>query len=149
MYFEGYADANGEPVVLDVNTVLPQALNSPNFRSAPYETGFTQFADAIQRAQFFQTMRPDWHTMLATPQLLRPIIIVVPRGLANLYRVPNGRIFAVVDTAFFVSHLNTIVQAENLDVDALPIPLTTTVLLANGPPIHNACVLGFHTALHT
>jgi hypothetical protein len=149
MYFEGYADANGEPVVLDVNTVLPQALNSPNFRSAPYETGFTQFADAVQRAQFYQSMRPDWHTLLATPQLLRPIIIVVPRGLANLYRVPSGRIFAVVDTDFFVSHLNTIVQAENLDVHALPIALTTDVLLAKGARIQNCCVLGFHTAFDT
>jgi hypothetical protein len=149
LYFEGYADANGEPIVLDVNTVLPQTLTSPNFRRAVYETGFTQFADAVQRAQFFQTMQPDWHTMLAAPHLLKPIIIVVPRGLAGLYRVPSGRIFAIVDTDFFVSQLNTIVQAENLDVHALPIALTTDVLLARGAKIQNCCVLGFHTAFDT
>jgi hypothetical protein len=149
MYFDGYADANGEPIVLDVNTVLPQTLNSPNFRNAPYDTEFTQFADAVQRAQFSQNMQPDWHTMLAAPQLLRPIIIVVPRGLATVYRIPSGRIFAIVDTDFFVSQLNTIVQAQNLDVQALPIALTTDVLLARGGKIQNCCVLGFHTAFDT
>ncbi len=146
MYFEGYVDANGEPITLDVNTVLPQTLNSPNFRKAPYGTGYTQFADAVQRAQFSQTMRPDWHTVLGPPQLLAPIIIDVPRGLATLYRVPNGRVFAILDTDFFVSQLNTIVQTEGLDVRALPIALTTDVLLAPGARIQDCCVLGFHTA---
>ncbi|HWX55511.1 MAG TPA: hypothetical protein VN176_13045 [Verrucomicrobiae bacterium] len=146
MFFEGFADVGGNPIVLDVNTVLPLALNSPNFRAASYPSGFTQFADAAQRAQFFHSMDPNWHTMLTPPQMLKPVVIDVPRGAASLYRVPSGRVFAIVDTGFFVSQLNTIIQTEDLDVEALPIALTTDVFLSPGASISGCCVLGFHTA---
>ena len=41
------------------------ALNSPNFKEADYSSGEDiQFADAIQRAEFFNSMRGNWHTDL-------------------------------------------------------------------------------------
>src|SRR5258708_12315112 len=83
------------------------------------------------------------------PGLPTPLTIHVPRGSATLYRIPSGKVFAVVDTAFFISHPNTIIQTENLDISALPIALTTNVLLAPGGKIQTCCVLGFHTAFDT
>ncbi len=149
MFFEGYVDNAGDPIILDVSSVVPQVVNSPNFRQSSYRTGFTQFGDAVQRAEFFHSMNSDWHTLLRPPEMLTPLTIYVPRGSATLYRIPSGKVFAVVDTAFFISHLNTIIQTENLDISALPIALTTNVLLAPGGKIQTCCVLGFHTAFDT
>lgn len=147
LFFEGYADAQGNPITMDIVPDLPAVMNSPNFRNASYPGGYTQFGDAIQRAEFFHAMSADWHTVLDTPQIVKPVNIDVPRGSATLYRMrSNGAIFAVVDEGFFISHLNTILQLENLNVNALPIALTANVFLAPGADIHNCCVLGFHTS---
>ena len=148
LFFEGYADAQGNPITMDIVPDLPAVLNSPNFRNASYSgAGYTQFGDAIQRAEFFHAMSADWHTVLDAPQMLKPVNIDVPRGSATLYRMrSSGAIFAVVDEGFFISHLNTIIQLENLDVNALPIALTANVFLAPGADIRNCCVLGFHTS---
>jgi len=147
LYFEGYADEQGNPIILDVSPRLPLVLNSPNFRVAPYPTGYTQFADAVQRAQFFHAMSPDWHTMLSAPSIFKTVIIDVPRGSATLYRMrSNGAIFAVVDEGFFISQLNTIIQFEELTVSGLPMALTANILLAPRAEMRRCCVMGFHTS---
>ena len=147
LFFEGFVDENGEPIVLASGPNMRRVLRSPNFRSASYQTGFTQFADAVQRAQFFHAMAQDWHTLLRPPQVLKPVVIDVPRGMAKVYRNRStGVLYAVVDSAFFISQLNTIVQMANLRVDALAVALTTNVFLAPDADLKRCCVLGFHTA---
>lgn len=147
LYFEGYADEQGNPITLDIEPRIPAVLNSPNFRPAAYPTGFTQFADAVQRAQFFRVMSPEWHTLLDAPGVLRTVNIDVPRGSATLYRMrSSGALFAVVDEGFFISQLNTILQFEDLNVSGLPIALTNNVFLAPKADIRHCCVLGFHTS---
>ena len=147
MLFEGYVDDKGTPIVLDPQPLLPRVLNSPNFRSASYQTGFTQFGDAVQRAQFYGSMAPEWHTLLKSPQELKAVNIVVQRGMAKVYRNPaNGAVYALVDSSFFISQLNTIVQMAQLQPDALAILLTNNVLLASEADVKRCCVLGFHTA---
>jgi hypothetical protein len=147
MSFEGYDDSNGDPLVLDVSRMVEPFRNSPNFRRTTYSTGFTQLGDAVQRAEFFHAMDPDWHTLLDAPRPLAGVTIDVPRGLATLYR--NRRtevVFAVVDEGFFISHLNTILQLQNLDPAALTIALTTNVFLASAGDIRLCCTVGFHTS---
>jgi len=39
--------------------------DSPNFRNSNYSVGNTQFGDAVQRAEFYNVMGEDWHTMLS------------------------------------------------------------------------------------
>src|SRR5262249_34559866 len=150
MFFDGYVDSAGEPIVLSPGPVLPRVLNSPNFSNAPYPTGVTQFADAVQRAQFYRIMGPDWHTLLAPPQLIKPVVIEVPRRSGRVYRNRStGAVYALVDTAYFISQLNTIVQLEDLHPDALAIFLTANVFLAPDLDTKRCCVLGFHTAYDT
>ncbi len=150
LLFDEFVDEAGEPIVLDPGPNLGKIEGSPNFRAAPYLTGFTQFADAVQRAQFFRIMGQDWHTLLQPPQVLRPVVIEVPRGLAKVYRNPStGVVFALVDTSFFISHLNTLVQLEDLQADALTLILTSNVFLAPKADVKQCCVLGFHTAFAT
>jgi hypothetical protein len=147
LLFEGYEDENGDPVILSPEQVLDNVKNSPNFRAAQYQTGFTQFADAVQRAQFYGTMAPEWHTILEPPQVLKPLVIVVPKNSARVFRNRStGTTYAVVDTEFFISQLNTLVQLEDLHVDALPVVLTRNVMLSPGADVKRCCVLGFHTA---
>ncbi|HLW52311.1 MAG TPA: hypothetical protein VKW06_05675 [Candidatus Angelobacter sp.] len=148
MLFEGFVDERGDPIVLDAEAIVPSVQASPIFRNANYQSvGLTQFADAVQRAQFFRAMAPDWHTLLTAPELLKPVTIEVPRGMAHVYRNRiMGDTFAVVDTNFFISQLNTVVQLENLRPDSLALVLTNNVFLAPQAEIKQCCVLGFHTS---
>ena len=147
LLFEGFHDENGAPIVLDPTSVMPRVDNSPNFHKFAYQTGFTQYADAIQRAEFFASMGQDWHTLLGQPDVLKTITIDVPPGAAKVFRNrTNGQVYAVVDSAFFISHLNTIIQLVDLKSDGLPIALTSNVLLAPESDLKRCCVLGFHTS---
>jgi len=148
LFFDGYADEKGDPIVLDVEPDIARVASSPSFQNAPYPTGYTQFGDAVQRAQFFHVMSPNWHTLLETPRVLRPVVnIEVPSGSATLYRMrSSGAIFAVVDEGFFISQLNTILQFEDTEVTGLPIALTNNVFLAPRGDIRQCCVMGFHTS---
>ena len=147
MFFEEFADDSGSPLVLDPTPIMPRVQSSPNFHSAQYATGLTQFADAVQLAQFNRTAGPDWHTLLGQPAILKPVRIAVPRGAAKVYRNRStGVIYAIVDTNFFISQLNTIIQLESLQPDALAIALTANVFLSPQSDIKKCCVLGFHTS---
>jgi chitinase len=147
LFFEEFVDESGSPLVLDPGPVLPRVQSSPNFHNALYATGLTQFADAVQRAQFNRSAGPEWHTLLGQPVILRPVRIAVPRGAARVYRNrSSGVMYAIVDTNFFISQLNTIIQLENLQPDALAIALTANVFLSPQSDIKKCCVLGFHTS---
>ncbi len=52
-------------------------LNSPNFEEAKYSVGGTQFGDAVQRAEFFNAMKQNWHTLL-NPSIVNRASIQVP-----------------------------------------------------------------------
>ncbi len=150
LFFEEFADENGVPIVLDPGAIMPRVQASPNFHDAEYATGTTQFADAVQRAEFDSIAAKDWHTLLGAPKLLKPLRIAVPRGDAKVYRNPStGVLYAIVDTDFFLSQLNTIIQMANLSSDALAIALTQNVFLAPQKDIKKCCVLGFHTSFDT
>lgn len=147
LFFEEFVDENGAPIVLDPGAIVPRVQSSPNFHDAQYATGTTQFADAVQKAQFNAIAGKDWHTLLGAPQILKPLRIAVPRGDAKVYRNPStGVVYAIVDTDFFLSQLNTVIQMANLSPDALAIALTSNVFLAPQKDIKKCCVLGFHTS---
>jgi len=147
MFFEEFVDENGSPIVIDPAPVMPRIQSSPNFHTAQYQNGVMQFADAVQRAQFNRTASPEWHTLLGKPEILKPLRIVVPRGSARVYRNPStGVLYAIVDTDFFLSHLNTMIQLEHFQPDALAIAITSNVFLSPQADIKKCCVLGFHTS---
>ncbi|MDP8980906.1 MAG: hypothetical protein M3O35_09975 [Acidobacteriota bacterium] len=147
-FFDEFADANGNNIVIDAAPVIPLVLNSPNFENAGYGTGFTQFGDAVQRAEFFNVMKDEWHTGINKPRMLTPVQIEVPFGAAFLFQLQSGAIFALIDFNFFVSQLNTIVQLEPMNVNELTIALTRNAAFYQGN-LGNCCVIGFHTAFET
>jgi hypothetical protein len=147
-FFDEFVDQNGNNIVIDINPVIPSFLNSPNFEQASYTSGFTQFADAVQRAEFFNIKEEEWHTLIEKPHMLTPVQVEVPVGSSQVFQTSGGVIFALIDFGFFISQLNTIVQLEPLQVDTLAMALTRNALFYDGNP-NNCCTLGFHTAFET
>jgi len=56
-----------QPLVFNPTPFIQPVLDSPVFSNANYTSGAapTQFADAVARAEYFKSAKPDWHTLLA------------------------------------------------------------------------------------
>lgn len=143
-------------------------LNSPNFQNVKYEKEGppVQFADAVQRAEFFSSMKNDWHTTLA-PTVVDHISITVPKFVTVISRgvpvtalnyasgtLPDGHIFVLMLNLFFNAELNTIVNneidANNFTTNDVNITLFPNTFLfsfsrANPRGVGPCCTLGFHT----
>ncbi len=143
-------------------------LESPNFEPLNYRSGFhTEYADAVHRAQFFNVMRPDWHTLLI-PNVVNRVTITVP-FFVNV-QLSNGTIIqarsyftgTAADGSTFVLMLqplfnfffsNEVVNEINLGnfatngMNMTMFPNTYLFRLnANNPNAPGSCcVLGFHT----
>ena len=147
--FDEYVDQQGRPLILDVTPSIARVVQSPNFATYNYGTGDVQFADAVQRAQFASYSGPNWHTQLALPRVLAPVVLEVPVGAAKLYQSASGVLYAKVDFNFFASQINTITQMAKLQVDEFPILLASNTLLYENGDASQCCILGFHTAYET
>jgi chitinase len=147
-FFDEFTDMNGNNIVLDASTLTQQFLNGPNFQSFAYGTGNTQFSDSVQRAEFYNVMKPGWHTLLGRPRVLPTVQIEVPVGLSFVFQAgQGGPYFALIDDGFFISQLNTILQFEPFELDELAIVLTYNALFYQGGSLSNCCILGYHTAI--
>ncbi|HEY2234216.1 MAG TPA: hypothetical protein VGK01_12160 [Candidatus Angelobacter sp.] len=143
-------------------------LESPNFEPLTYRSGRNiEFGDAVHRAQFFNSMKNNWHTLII-PQVVDKVTIQVPR-FVNV-RLSNGTIVqarsyftgTAADGSTFVEMLsplfnlffdNTEVNEINLGnfrTNAMNMSLYPNTFLFNlnqaNPNIPGGCcVLGFHT----
>jgi hypothetical protein len=142
-------------------------LDSPVFEKVLYGDGRTQFTDAIQRAEFFNTMKQNWHTDL-DPSIVNRITTIVPqfvnvhlqdgtvKKVQNyyLFTAPNGDAFVELldlffDTVFSNAVVNDI-NAGNDTTDAFNMQLYPNTALFSINSKGNrfdgdCCVLGFHT----
>jgi hypothetical protein len=159
---------------VDANRFVQPSLNSPNFQrfkyehnaSAPVTGESVQFGDAVQRAEFFSSMDPNWHTELA-PQVVDHISITVPKFVnvrigtqvvqALNYQsgiAADGNRFVLMLNLFFNQQLGVImnneIDAGNATTDAINLPLFPNTYLfslnrANPQQRGSCCTLGFHT----
>jgi hypothetical protein len=145
---DGCTDANGNPVAFNIDTgTIRNTLLSPEFQPSSFDTGFTQYTDAVQRAEFHSVQKNNWHTLLDNPQILEPVTVEVPpEDSACLFFPPNGKPFADVDIDYFAGQLETILELENVDPTALSILLTKDIVLYFNGNIFDCCVIGFHSA---
>ncbi len=144
------------------------SLDSPNFAETDYRSGqHIQYGDAVHRAQFFNRMDEDWHTILR-PHVVNRVSITVPR-FVNV-RLSNGTIIrartyfigTAADGNTFVLMLNLLfnslfanevvneINLGNFTTDALNMTLFPNTYLfslnVNNPNTPGGCcVLGFHT----
>jgi hypothetical protein len=151
---------NGRQLHYSVQPFVNSVMNSPVFQSAEYTSSDapTQFADAVQRAAFYNLMQPDWHTLLK-PVVKTERTLSVPRGAYFFALNEDGSCcaFVLADINVFSNLLfpatandvkSPIGAAERSgeittkDISTFLFP--NTYLYLNGNPNH-CCVLGFHT----
>lgn len=144
-------------------------LNSPVFEEAAYpsQPGKLQFTDAVQRAEFWNGMKPDWHTELQ-PVVVDRINMTIPSAVtlrfddgstevvpAYFYgTAPDGSTFVLMLDVLFSYLFNNAVTAEidqmNFQTNGLNVmlfPNTFLFSLNTSDPTQPGpcCVLGFHT----
>ena len=151
---------NGQKLHSSVQPFVSAVLNSPIFQKADYSSSGvpTQFGDAIQRAEFYNVMRDDWHTLLR-PAVKTERTIAVPRGHYFFALNEDGSCcaFVLLDMNVFSQLLfpenardtTTPVGSAEYAGDITPQSIATflfpdTYLYLNGNP-NQCCVLGFHT----
>ncbi len=147
--FDAYKDASGNKLAISPSSVLSAVKDSPNWVAAPYSTGQTQFADAVQRAEFFSTMGASWHTLLAAPRTLTTVTVEVTSGHGKVFKTASGATFAEVDETLFLNALNRVLPTLGLRSGEFPVAISRNILLYEKGNINNCCVLGFHTAFQT
>jgi hypothetical protein len=156
--------------VVDAGEFEQSVLNSPNFQLFKYEHDSqpVQFADAVQRAEFFSNIPPDpnWHTQLA-PTVVDRITIAVPKFVTVIsggrpvqalnYQtgvLPDGHRFVLMLNLFFNQQLGVIVNNEidgnNFTTSAINLTLFPNTFLysfnrATPQQRGSCCTLGFHT----
>jgi hypothetical protein len=153
-------DANGHPLFYDVTPFVLPTVNSPVFQNSTYSSSNipTQFTDAVQRAEFVDRMKPDWHTMLK-PVVKATRTMVLLKGTYRFALNADGSCcrYVLVDINTFGNALfpatypfdnsTPVGSAENAgdittkDMSTFLFPNT---YLYFGSP-NNCCVLGYHS----
>ena len=99
---------NGQRLFFDVTPFIASVLASPVFQTANYSSSNvpTQFIDAIQRAEYYNQMRPDWHTLLA-PIVKTTHVMQLIRGNYEFALNDDGTCcaFVLVDDGAFYNAL--------------------------------------------
>jgi hypothetical protein len=151
---------NGQRLHYSVQPFVSAVINSPVFQNAEYSSSDspTQFVDAVMRAQFYNAMQPDWHTLLR-PSVKTERTLSLPRGTYFFALQDDGSCcaFVLVDINLFSDRLfpttpndvkSPVGGAEHegdittKDISTFLFP--NTYLYFNGNP-NQCCVLGFHT----
>lgn len=152
-------------LLFDPTPLIQPVLDSPVFSNANYSSSDvpTQFVDAVQRAEYFDRAKPDWHTLLApTVKTTRTMTLI--RGSYRFAVNADGSccFFVLVDLGTFGNKLfpstftfppdssTPVGAAENageittkdLATFFFP-PAYLTIPLGNGQI--GCCVFGFHS----
>jgi hypothetical protein len=148
-----FADGNvfdASTDLIDGQTPIQGIVNSPifqnyNFNNTSVHVGNTQWGDAFQRANFWDsvsTKAPNYHVMLGQPTVLPTQTINVPVGLFSYFTDFQGHLVPVVEDQFLFNQTNPILAAANVSSNTLPI-------MVFGKIIGNT-VGGYHgiTSLH-
>lgn len=150
LVFPDILDANGNPFVFDPTGVVTPLVNSPIWERTNFTSGFTQYGDAIQRAEFFNHMKKgedDWHVLLDRPEMLKPLVVEVPAIAGNIFLVQGGTPFAVIDDEFWRLQLQTVLQLADVETKEFAILLTQDMVIAPLADPNNGFALGFHDAI--
>jgi hypothetical protein len=152
---------NGQPLISHPDAFVQPVLNSPVFSNANFSSSDvpTQFPDAVQKAEFGNHARPDWHTLLQ-PVVKTGQTMVLIRGTYRFALNTDGSCcsYILVDEGTFINKLfppvappdnSTVMGAAEVAGDVTTKDISTflfpnTFLYANNDPTE-CCVLGFHS----
>ncbi len=145
----------------DVTPFVQPFLNSPVFRNAMYSSSPvpTQITDAVQRAEFGNHARADWHTLLAA-SLKSTRVMTLRRGTYQFVLNSDGSCcrYVLVDANTFGAKLfppaapdsSTVIGSAEVAHDITTKDISTfffpnTYLSTNLSDPHACCILGYHT----
>src|ERR1700741_2236308 len=82
---------NGKPLISSPTQFVQPLLDSPIFQNFSYSSSndATQYTDAVQRAEFFNSAKSDWHTML-NPSVKTGRTMVLLRGTYQIALNADG-----------------------------------------------------------
>lgn len=137
-------------VTLDGSKRVQPALASPIFQNAPFVSGNTQYGDAIQRAEFWNsvsTTSPDYHVLLGKSTVLPTVSINVPKQSGQeTTGQASGAPLGLVDINYVYPKVRAMISLMPLSATALPIFLTYNTFFYQGSTA-NCCILGYHDAV--
>lgn len=136
-------------VTLDGTSEVAKTVASPIFQSASFSSGVTQFGDAMQRAEFWNsasTVSPGYHVLLGQPSVLATQSFSVPanQGLEFTGQV-SGQPIGLLSYSWFNQRLGNLLVSLHLSPTTIPIFLTFDTFLYISS-VSNCCVLGYHGA---
>jgi hypothetical protein len=134
----------------DGNTRVDDTLNSPLFTQASYTSGTTQYADAMQRAEWWKYVSDeDYHVWLDQPDVNQTVTINVPASAGSVGPNPHtGQPEGLINVIWFDSQIQGLITSLGLSPQTLPIFLTSNTFLYQGDP-STCCIIGYHNALPT
>ncbi len=150
---------NGKPLISSPEAFVQPVLDSPVFSNATWTSSLvpTQITDAVQRAEYFDQAKDDWHTLLV-PSVKTPRTMVLLRGTYAFALNGDGSCcrFIEVEVNTFVNALfpatatdttTPVGAAENageVTTKDMSTFLFPNVFLYEGTT-SNCCIIGFHS----
>ncbi len=129
LIFDGSTGNSGKKLVISALPEIPKVIASPIFQKFQFATGFTQYGDAVQRAEFYRAAAAKgWHTLLGQPRVTPALQIEIP--VADGYVLASqrtGRSLAIVDVDFVQKELFKELSKIHAGPDELVIALTKNV----------------------
>ncbi len=131
-------------------TRVQPALNSPLFNKASYTSGNTQYADAIQRAEWWKYVsHKNYHVLLDQPQVYPTVTINIPANLGSVgLNTHTGQHEGLIDINWFDPYIRGLITSLGLGPRTFPIFLTSNTFLYQGMT-SSCCIIGYHNELPT
>lgn len=133
--------------LVDGQTAIQGILNSPIFKNYNFviggkNIGNTQYGDAFQRANFWDSVSgkaKNYHVLLGQPTVLSTQTIVVPDGMGHYETdFSTGLQYPVIDKIYLASKTTAILIAAGVAPTQLPITVWGSVAAGNALGWHGA-----------
>ena len=136
---------HGRKTEMNAKDKVSTILRSPIFQNFAFATGDTQYADAVQRAEFHKAAKDGWHTLLGEPRVAKPVHIDIP--VANGYLLHSkrtGKSLAIADLDFVRQQLMRQLGEGGADPANLLIAVTKNVAFYSLGDATVCCSVGAH-----
>jgi hypothetical protein len=128
----------------DVANTVASPIFTPSSFPISGDSG-VQYSDAVMRAQFGK-VGTDYHVNLGQPEILKPVVIMVPEDKGVAVFNPLGVLTGIVDATWFKERLRHAINERHVDPTTLPIFLSHNVFLYQDGNYLHCCTVGGHGA---
>jgi hypothetical protein len=138
--------------IFDGSNKVADTTGSPIFQPASFKSGNTQYGDAIQRAEFWNsvsTTSPNYHVLLGQPTVAGAVTLNIPAADGQTATDSStGKTIGIVNVNWFDPQMQSLLTTQGFTPNMLPIFLSNNVYLSQGAPtLSNCCIGGYHNAI--